>query len=173
MTSETSASKTRRPRIDIPRTGIDTVLEVACTVALIALWGYTILNYSSLPPTIPIHFDLSGRVDGTGARGVVWLLPMIASIIYVLLGLASRIPHTFNYLRPITPENALHQYTLAVRMMRTLKLGIALLMLVVQAMTVLTAQERIAEPPFWIIGAAVALVLLPVGFYVVRSLRTR
>ena len=40
--------------------------------------------YAALPPRIPIHFDLIGRPDGWGPRGMIFLLPGIAVLLLAL-----------------------------------------------------------------------------------------
>jgi len=40
--------------------------------------------YAALPPRIPIHFDLFGRPDGWGPRGMIFLLPGIAVLLLAL-----------------------------------------------------------------------------------------
>lgn len=151
----------------------DIILEIICGAALLGLWVYTLITFSSLPEIIPIHFDFQGHVDGTGSRGVVWLLPTIGSVIYVLLALVGNYPHTFNYPVSITPENAKRQYTIALRMMRTLRLSITLLMFLIQVMMVLTAVGTLAEPPGWIIVAGLALVFAPIAYYLTRAFREK
>jgi uncharacterized membrane protein len=45
--------------------------------------------YASLPETIPIHFNLSGKADGYGSKATLWIITTILSIVsaavYLLL----------------------------------------------------------------------------------------
>ena len=160
-----------RPHITIPLRPADRVLEVVAFVLLLTLWVYTFASYSTLPEIIPVHFDLEGNADRRGSPGIIWLFPVIASIIYFLLTVISRYPHSFNYPRPITHQNAAAQYAIALRMLRSIKLGIVALMLFIVVLIVLTAQGRIAGPGAWVIAAPILLVILPVVWYLRQAYR--
>ncbi len=58
---------------------------------------------------------------------MLWLLPIIGVITWKGMYQLNKYPHIFNYLNPITPENALFQYTTATRFVRYLNTGIALI----------------------------------------------
>src|SRR4030095_5916721 len=46
-----------RPKIKLPLSTADIFLELLNWLTFLALWGITIYTYSSLPDTIPIHFN--------------------------------------------------------------------------------------------------------------------
>ncbi len=73
------------------------------SIALIfAMWFLTIKEYKKLPKFIPTHFDGQGLADASGPKYFIFLLPIIASVLYVFLGNPTGFGH---YPVTITPEN--------------------------------------------------------------------
>ncbi|GAB4091950.1 SdpI family protein [Flaviaesturariibacter terrae] len=94
---------------------------------LLLCWILVIRSYSSLPATVPIHFDAAGRADDWGPRSSVWMLPVIASAAYALLTLLHRYAHRFPR-KPqddTDPERALE---LVRRLFRQLRLVLMLVL---------------------------------------------
>lgn len=116
----------KRPRLKIELTPLDKLLEAVGWFALFAMWIGLIISYDQLPETIPTHYNAQGVVDGYGNKSDIWMLPIVASALFVGMTLLNRIPHIFNYLTTITEENALRQYTIATKMMRFVKLVLVL-----------------------------------------------
>lgn len=114
--------KKDRPKIKIELTKSDKILEIIALLLLVCLWIYVIYNYNSLPDIINTHFNAQGKPDGSGEKQYIFGLPGIATFMYLLVTIASRYPHTFNYLEEITEENALEQYTKMTKLSRILKI---------------------------------------------------
>src|SRR6218665_387519 len=100
------------PKIAIPLTVSDKIIEITGLVVLVAFWCFTLFHYNQLPEIIPTHFTSNGEVDGYGGKWTIILSPIIATILYLGITLASRFPHKLNYAVEITPGNAQKQYTI-------------------------------------------------------------
>lgn len=61
---------------------------VSGLVLLIHL-AYIIFNYSSLPSTIPTHFNGMGEADAWGSKNSIWFLFFINLLCYVLFSILS------------------------------------------------------------------------------------
>ena len=62
---------------------LDLVL-IAITISLLVLtWGYLIIEYSSLPDIIAVHFDALGRPNGYSSKKNIWFAPAIFSILSI------------------------------------------------------------------------------------------
>jgi uncharacterized membrane protein len=69
-------------------------MEVAGLGMLAALYWitYSALNGSDrLPDRIPTHFDISGQPNGWGSPGILWLLPAVATGVYLLMTILASI----------------------------------------------------------------------------------
>ena len=75
-------------------------LEAAALVLLCLTWGRTVhalFGSDPMPAQIPVHFDLAGRPDRWGAPQMLWLIPLVAALIYSLMTMVARYPSAFNF----------------------------------------------------------------------------
>ena len=110
--------KNGRPRIKVPFQPIDIITELISVTILILMWCYCIINYTDLPDTIATHFNGLGEPDGFSSKSNIWMLPIIATLMYVGLFILNRYPHIHNYMVNITQENALKNYRFSTRILR-------------------------------------------------------
>jgi hypothetical protein len=91
------------------------------------------------------------------------------------LGLTAlnRHPAVLNYVVDITPENAERQYRLATRMLRFLKLSIALIFAVVILFTYLTTKGQMNGLGAWFLPVVISFVIIPTRYYIFASLRIK
>lgn len=107
-----------RPRIKIEPTAFDKILDASSVVLLVLIWVTVLMNYTDLPAKIPMHFNDAGEVNEYGNKQMIWLLPAIGIVLFLLLYFLNKMPHNFNYLVKITPQNAKQQYTIGTRIIR-------------------------------------------------------
>lgn len=117
----------KRSKIEVPKRTLDYFLEVIGFGAILFMFIFGTLNYGDLPDTIPTKFGFNGEPTQWSPKAMLWLLPFIGLITWSGMYLLNKVPHIFNYLNPITPENALYQYTTATRFLRYMNTGIALI----------------------------------------------
>ena len=98
------------PKIKSRLTTINKVIEIAAWAILLAIWIVTLLNYSSLPNKIPIHFNPEGVADGFSGKVSILIWPALATVLCIGLTLLARLPHIFKYPIEITQENAATLY---------------------------------------------------------------
>jgi uncharacterized membrane protein len=65
-------------------------MDLLALLILVFLWIYTMIKYSSLPGTIPVHYNLQGGADRLGSRNTVWIIPAVASVIFTGVSLLIR-----------------------------------------------------------------------------------
>jgi uncharacterized membrane protein len=111
-----------RPRLKIDLTTTDKILEILGWTSIPLVWVITTINYSQLPDIIPTHFNGFGNADGFGSKISILMLPLIATVLFLLLSFLNRFPHVFNYPFNITTENAYKSYRNATRLIRLIKL---------------------------------------------------
>ncbi len=164
--------ETERPKINLIPSTSDKIVEVLGWIILLVLWGWTITHYSSLPGTIPTHFNATGQADGFGSKATILSLPVIASLLFIGLTVLNRYPHIFNYPCPVTQDNALRLYTLATRMLRYLKLVLLLVFGGIEFMTIQNATGKEAGLGAWFLPLTLVLVFLPLIYFVVKSFKS-
>ncbi len=158
-----------RPKIKLSLSIGDLLIELIAWMVLIGIWVLTLKNYPSLPETIPIHYNRIGEVDKFGNKWNILMLPIISTILFLGLSILNTIPHTFNYPTKITKENAVQQYTLAVRLIRFLKLIIVLIFgsIVLQTINITTGKTTGLESCF--LPFTLAFIFIPIAFYLIKS----
>lgn len=162
-----------KPVIKVPLTTTDKVIEVLGYLALVSFWMMTIAAYSSLPDAIPIHYNAMGEVDGYGGKGSIFILPVVGTLLFLIITAINESPESFNYNVTITPENAESQYRNATRMMRVVKLMVALIFIAIDYHTI-----RIATTSADGLGAAflpivLGLFVMVVLYFVYQSYRLK
>ncbi|MBW7840657.1 MAG: DUF1648 domain-containing protein [Chitinophagaceae bacterium] len=160
-----------RPKVKISWNGTDRFLEVSGWLLLLFWWVLIIITFNRLPETIPSHFDLSGMPDDYSSKWTIFLLPTLASFIYIGLTILNRFPHKFNYISAITTANAKRQYTFATRMIRFLKWGIVLLFGFISYQTVQIALGKETGIGGWIVPFLIAGSLIFMVVTVFHSVR--
>jgi immunity protein, SdpI family len=72
--------------------------EWIAQMLIVAMFAVAIWTWPSAPARIPIHWDITGQVNGYGSKAVgLFLLPVIALVGYALIGWAPKM----NPARPV------------------------------------------------------------------------
>jgi uncharacterized membrane protein len=152
------------PKIKPARDTIDRVLEVASLILLCVLWGFVIYSYNTLPDTIPTHFNAGGEPDGYGKKSTLFILPVLATLIFLGMGWLNQYPYKFNYTVIINEGNAAGQYKLATRLLRYLKLVVLIIFLAIILFTHLTISGKTDGIGSWFLPVAIAMIMIPTLF---------
>jgi len=158
-----------RPRIKIPLTLTDKIVEVLGALFVWASWSIVNANYSSLPDVIPIHFDASGTADGFGDKSNIFALPVVSTVVFIALTILNRFPHLFNYPAGLTLENARTQYSIATSMIRFLKLSVAIVFAMIVYFAVQNAKGETDGLGSWFLPTVLALIFLPIVYFFYKS----
>ena len=150
-----------RPKIKIELETIDVIIEFLSVTCLIIMWLYLLMNYWSLPDTIPTHFNAKGEADGFSSKHNLWLLPLLNTGIYVLLFVLCSRPHLHNYMVSITVQNAERQYKFSSRFLRIVNFCCVLLLSYIVFLMIRGAQDSNSNIGivFWGLVITISVVL--------------
>jgi len=160
-----------RPRIKIEPTALDKIIDALSLVLLVLMLVTVFQNYGHLPDKIPTHFNSAGEVNDYGNKQMIWLLPAIGLAMSIGMFFLNKMPHNFNYLVKITPENAKQQYTIGTRIIRFTNLFVMVVFYYISYKTVdITLHETAPVLNKWFspiimtltIGGLIAVVLISV-----------
>ena len=155
--------KNERPRIKVPFEAADTIVEFASISLLILMWSYCIFKYTELPDTIATHFNAAGVPDDYGSKHTIWVIPSIATVLYVTLFILNKYPHLHNYMVNITEENALKNYRFSTRLVRIVNFLCVLLMSYITYMIIESALGTKLQMGNWFIPLVIGIsVILPI-----------
>lgn len=110
------------------------------------LWWFTIKHYTSLPQTIPTHFDFDGKADQFGSKKYSFLMPAVLTVLYFLFAYVVRTPESSNYPVEITEENENAQFLIMKIFIRWLFLLISFLFLNNQDYMFRYSRDEAAKP---------------------------
>lgn len=162
-----------RPILKLEMGPADLILEILPIISLLVFFGFTLYQFSRLPETIPTHFNGSGEPDDYGSKYTLWILPLVALVIYAILSLVSKIPEKLNYPVKITPANARKQYILSIRLLRYLKLAMILMFFFISYQTTMIAQHKIVGLGPFFIPIYVGMIMIPVIVYYILAQQSR
>lgn len=162
-----------RPKLKVELTKSDKAVEVISWILLLSIWALTLTGYSKMPEIIPTHYNASGEADGFGQKITIFLLPVIATILFIGLTIANKYPHTFNYMTSITNENALSQYSNATRMMRYLKTIILFIFGTIVFKTIQNTNGDADGLGAWFLPLTMGLIFIPTLYFIVKSFRSK
>ena len=159
----------KRPKIKLPLTLFDTIIEVTSYLALVAFWVMTLFAFTTLPESIPTHYNGLGEVDGYGPKATIFFLPVLGTVLSAFLTYIIKKPETFNYTVEITEENALAQYTNSTKLLRFMKLALLILFIVIDYKTIAISKGASDGLGKWFLPFTIALIFVPVVFSVYKS----
>jgi len=134
-------------------------LRLLAGVTALAITVWVLVSYTSLPQTIPTHFDASGTADGFGPRWSVLVLAGVMLLITAgLLALSTR-PAMLNYPIQVTDHTAPAVHRAGARTLVGTALSVQVLYLG-GAMAVISAGGGALLP----IGLLLLVAVLVVGF---------
>ncbi|PKQ65956.1 DUF1648 domain-containing protein [Raineya orbicola] len=162
-----------RPKLKLELTTFDKMLEILGWASILAIWGLTIINYSNLPDTIPIHYNGAGQADGFGGKKTILTLPLIATVLFIGMTILNKFPHIFNYPTNITQDNALRQYTNATRLIRYLKFIIVIIFGLIAFKTIQNPNGQADGLGVWFLPMTLGLIFIPMTYYIIKTLKTK
>lgn len=163
----------KRPRIKPALTTTDTLLETVGWMAVVTIWLLTITSYSTLPDTIPIHYNAAGEADGFGAKIHLLMLPLVATVLFAGMTVLNKFPHIFNYPVTITRENVWQQYTVATRIIRYLKLIIVIIFTHIVWKTIQQANGQTEGLRAWFLPLMVGVIFIPLAGFIIKLVRKK
>lgn len=161
-----------RPKIKIPRTFLENILDIAAIIVFIAGAAKLIMQWSSIPGTVPIHFNGAGEPDGWGSKVNLWILLVIGSMMWVLLTVLEKFPHVYNYLF-LTEENAERQYKNARLMLNVIKNEVLLFFVYMSWVSGEIANGKNTSLSMWDLPIFIITITASIAFFIVRSIKLK
>jgi uncharacterized membrane protein len=149
-------------------------LAVVALAALAGLWTITvqaICGAHPLPARIATHFDAAGQVNGWGEPRMLWLLPIIATFVVVLMTLVSFYPQSFNYPMRVTPANRPRLQAVTLSMIAYLRAELVCLFLWIQYEIIRSARQGRSSLSPWFLPVVIAIVFATIIVHFVAVIR--
>jgi len=169
----TGNAPNQRPVISLGLSPVLVAVELLAAIAILLAVLLIVQFWAVLPDRIPIQFGLGGLADAWGDKVTIWIMPAVAAIIFAVLTAVSRYPHTFNYLVPITSENARRQYLLGRGLLAWLKAEICWLLAFVVRQQILVALGNAQRFSVELVLGIIVLIFGTVGVYLLKAYSAR
>lgn len=150
------------------------LLEVVSLAALAVLFGETaraVYGADPLRGPIPTHFNAAGNPDAWGSVSMLWLLPAIACVLYLLMTWVSRHPGAFSFPVRVTPFNRGRLESLALSMIVWLKVELVCFFALLQGAILRAARNPGHEFAALPMPAFLAVIFLTIGVHFVAMFR--
>ena len=154
------------PRTWPKATPFEKTIENASLITLVGLIFYSIYIYGQLPAEIPHHFNGLGEPDSWGHKSILFALPGIALVLYILMTLIPKSPYnlTNSFVR-ITEENENVQVQIVREQMGIIKLLCLLLLAYLTWGTAQAGLGRIETLSPIVLYGFMALMLVVIFWY--------
>lgn len=159
----------KHPKLKINLTRNELFTEFATFLLLIFFWIISISSLDYLPDEIPTHYNGLGEVDAYGDKETILILPLIATLLFIMMSIFSKFPHTFNYSVEITKENAEKQYKNAINLIRLLKITVLLIFIFINYKTIQIALEKNKNLGIWFLPVAILFFIILVGYNLYKT----
>lgn len=162
-----------RQKIKLQPTKTDWILEAIGFVGIIFIVVLVMNSYNDLPDTIPRHFNLTGEPDGFGGKSILFILPTVTIVIYLVLTIGLRFPHIFNYPFEITEENAERQYKNMTLMVRFIKTFIVMVFGYLTYATIKSGLGEMQGLGTWFTPVTLVSILGTIGYFIYQGFKLR
>ena len=159
----------KNPKIKVKPSQFTKTLEIVNYFLIIVFWIITSLAYKHLPEEIPTHYNGLGEVDAYGDKITIFMLPFIATILFVTLTITANKPYWFNYSETITVENVETQYKNAMRFMQSLNLFVLLIFIFIDYKTIHIALNKSESLGIWFLPLSGIVGVLIIVYNVIQS----
>lgn len=155
-------SLTKRPKIKIPKTKSEWLMDIIGYIALAIMLAVLFVNWSELPNEIPAHFDGSGNVNRWGSKWELLILPGIGIAMHIFLMILEKFPETHNYPARFNETNAEVFYRNSRQTLNYMRniINILFAYIVYRIMMIALEEATTIGWPFFVILAALFAVLI-------------
>lgn len=152
----------KQPKIDIPKTRSEWLMDIIGYVALAVMIAILVMNWRDMPNEVPAHFDGSGTVDRWGSKMELIILPGIAIALHSFLIVFEKFPQSHNYPERLNESNreAFYQNSRqTLNYMRNI-INILFAYIVYRSVAIALGDDAVIGWPFFVILIVLFIVLI-------------
>jgi len=135
--------------------------------------GKVLAEWSTLPESVPLHFNLWGVPDGYGSKVILAMLAFIGLVLYFVLTIPQRNPANSNIPFKVTESNRAEHLLLVQSLMTALKIEMAVVFSYLDWMIVEVARGRADGIGPWFGIGMIVMTLGIVAWYFWRGSRIK
>lgn len=162
--------KNKGRALEMPLTNYEKGIEVLSGIGILLIIILVIAVWNSTPERIPTHYALSGIPDTWGKKESLLFIPMVAVVLYIIMSIVTKYPHTFSFLWKDTGKTTKAQYQSARHLLVALKAEIILSFAYIQWITIQVAFGKAEGLGGLFFPLILIIVLGTVGIYFFKSI---
>ncbi|MCM3086494.1 DUF1648 domain-containing protein [Bhargavaea ginsengi] len=162
-----------RPKLDIPKTALERILDWAAILVFVSGTGYLIWIWGDLPAEVPAHFNGAGEVDRWESKWTLVMLPIIASLLWIGMTILEKFPEKHNYMAELNEHNIEFQYRNSRMMLNVLKNIVVFVFIYISYQMVQVALGGEDSIGMMFLPIFLVLMFAPMIVFMIRSLRNR
>ena len=159
-----------RPKLDIPKTTIEKVFDWSGAIVFAGWILFIIFIWNELPAKVPGHYDGTGNITRMGSKWELNILPVIAGFLTVFMSFFEKHPEWHNYMN-LNENNIEFQYKNSRMMLNVMKNLMIFAFAYISWNTIQVGLGKADSLGVWFLPIFLALVFLPMIFFIVRSVR--
>ncbi|MEK3934593.1 DUF1648 domain-containing protein [Sporosarcina sp. FSL W7-1349] len=163
---------TNPPKLEIPKTRWEKWFDRFTLGVFLAAVIYGLFAWPALPAEVPIHFNMTGEIDGWGHKGFLFLLPGIGAFLWIVLSFVEKHPETHNY-QGLTEENAPRLYRNSILLIHVMKNEILLFISYMTWKIIQNAFGRYLSGGVWDMIIFLVVLFGSMGFFIYRSIKIK
>lgn len=152
------------------RKSLEAISLIALAVLVWITWQ-ALYGPVPLPDRVPTHFDAAGNANGWGPPSTLWLLPVVAAALYLLITILAQFPKAFNYPVRLTDENRARLEALTLQMIAWLKVELVCLFVVLQWSIIDSVRQGEGKLSPAFLPVFLAAVFATLGWHIVAIFR--
>lgn len=157
------------PKIKVKPTKFTLYIEITNYLLIFSFWILNILAFKKLPNEIPTHYNSLGEVDAYGSKETIFILPFIATVLFVILNIYAKKPHLSNYSVSITLENAEKQYKNVIKLLHVLNMFVLFIFIFIDYKTIQIGLNETDSLGSWFLPIIFISTLLIIGYFSFKS----
>ena len=146
-------------------------MALLLVVFIMAATAWAVMGPHPLPDRIPTHFDAAGNPDGWGRPGMLWLVPLMATAIYLLMTWVARFPSAFNFPTRLPASARPRLEAIALSMIAWLNLEVVALFAWIQYQTIAFARQGYGTLPSLFLPLVLIVVFGTIAWHIVAMRR--
>lgn len=164
----------KQPKIEVKPNQVDKKIIRWGWIVLLLNLILILVFYSNLPNKIPTHFNFKGEIDGYGSKSSLWVIFIMAALMYYGLNLIVKKvpPHKHNYPVRITEKNAPLVYAQSLRMLVILNFSIALMFFLISSKLILTVLNKLSFDIMLVVMLLVVFITALPFYFIYKMFKT-
>lgn len=160
-----------RPKLELSKTTLQKTANLIGYGLLIVSTVYSLINLSSLPSQVAIHFNSVGEADGWGSKYLLLLLPLIGIIIGLVLEALEKNPHVHNYPAHINESNVQRYYAISIRTSNLIKNATVAILGLLQIEIVQSAKQADFKIGAILMAVYIVAIIAPILWHIVSIIK--